>query len=69
MIHKVDFRIPQRELGNVDVEFDVYTDTTKLGTLKVSRGDIEWVPRDFTYGHKLKWKEFDVLMKQQEKES
>jgi hypothetical protein len=64
MTHKVAFKVPERELGNVDVEFYVSLGKSKLGTLKVSKGDVEWVPKDFTYGHKLKWKDFDIVMKE-----
>jgi len=69
MSHKVTFSIPERELGREDVEFKINFKGAKVGTLKVSKGTLVWVPKDHTYGHKIGWKDFDVLMKEQLKES
>lgn len=68
MAHKVTFRIPERELGREDVEFEISHAGSKVGTLKVSKGTMVWVPKDFTYGHIIGWKDFDILMKEQPKE-
>lgn len=62
--HKVVFSVPERELGKADLEFKVKRDGFMLGTLKVSNGSIVWVPKDYKYGFKIGWKEFDEFMKQ-----
>lgn len=62
MEHNVKFTVPKRPLGNVDIEFDVKRDGKTLGTLKVSKGDVEWRPRNFQYGFHLDWDELDSLM-------
>jgi len=62
MTHHVILKMPERDLGNADVAFRVRRDGTALGTLKVSKGAVVWVPRDCTYGKKLTWSEFDSLM-------
>ncbi len=67
--HKVIFNIPERELGNADIEFKVKKNGTVFGTLKVSKGKIEWVSKDHTYGRKLSWNEFDALMKESDEET
>lgn len=63
MSHNVRFTVPERPLGKVDIEFDVKRDGAMLGTLKVSKGSVEWRPRGYTFGFHLDWSEFDGLMK------
>ena len=36
-----------------------------LGTLKVSKGSVEWGPKNFTYGFHLDWEKFDQLMQKE----
>jgi hypothetical protein len=67
-IHNIKFSIPERELGREDVEFKVSLGGSRVGTLKVSKGTLVWVPKDHTYGHKINWTDFDALMKNQKKE-
>jgi len=64
MAHEVYFTIPNRKLERSDVEFDVYMDEDKLGTLKVSKGTIVWFPANTIYGHRLGWAGFDKLMQE-----
>ncbi len=61
-MHNVKFTIPQRDLGRADIKLDVNTRGTKLGTLKISKGALVWVPKDHTYGRKLAWMDFGTLM-------
>lgn len=58
MAHNVTFSIPDRELGNADLEFKVKKNNAMFGTLKVSRGSIVWVPKDHTHGVKMNWGQF-----------
>ena len=57
--HNVKFSVPERELGNADIEFYIKKNNQKFGTLKISKGALVWVPRDHTYGHKVGWAKFD----------
>lgn len=59
--HEVSFTVPERPVGNVDIEFTVQRNGAKLGTLKISKGGLEWVPKDHTYGYHVKWQDFDDL--------
>jgi hypothetical protein len=63
MAHDVSFAIPSRDLGRADVEFHVKEGGTKLGTLAVSKGAVVWFPKDFSYGFKMRWSDFDLLMR------
>ncbi len=65
MKHEVKFSIPERDLGNADIEFAVSGDGSRIGTLQISRGAIVWFPSGNSYGHKISWKEFDRMMVQQ----
>jgi hypothetical protein len=64
MAHNVTFSIPERELGRADVEFKISNGGSKIGTLKVSKGTVVWLPKDHSYGYKMGWKDFDDLMRE-----
>jgi hypothetical protein len=51
--HEVKFVVPERPLGKADIEFNVSKNTRKLGTLKVSKGAVVWIP---TYKKKIEYK-------------
>jgi len=63
MKHDVNFTLPMRALGKADIEFQVWGDGTKLGTLRVSKGALVWFPKDHKKGHKISWGSFDTLMR------
>ena len=44
--HVVRVSQPTRELVNSDVTFEIYSDAQKLGTLLVSKGTVDWFPRN-----------------------
>ncbi len=61
--HKVALRLPAKLILAKDVEFDVKSDAKKLGTLLVSKGNIEWVPANHSVRKKrLSWEKFAELM-------
>ena len=66
-MHKVTFTLPERELGKADIEVKVRHNKVMLGTLKVSKGSLVWVPRDEQKGHKINWVNFDKYMQTQDK--
>ncbi len=63
--HEVKFVVPERPLGRADVEFAVKKDGIGVGRLKVSNGNIVWVPKGNTYGYRMSWDTFDSLMQGQ----
>lgn len=67
-MHNVKFVIPERDLGNADIQFNVKGSAGKVGTLKISKGSIVWIPKDKSYGFKIGWKKFDELMQQQKRQ-
>ena len=61
MAYKVRFMLPQRELGNSDVSFSAYENGHLVGELLVSKGAVEWRPRDSQHSYKLNWNRFDTV--------
>jgi hypothetical protein len=62
--HDVRFTIPERKLGNADIEFAVYSDQERLGALKISKGAIVWCPANKKRGFILGWDAFDGVMRE-----
>jgi len=63
--HDVRFTLPERRLGNSDIEFTVYSDDERLGILKVSKGAVVWRSANKKLGHVLNWDAFDRIMRQE----
>ena len=63
--HTVQLRIPRQiEVQNTDIEVDVYSNDSKLGTLKISKGSIDWTPSGNHVNHVvMPWEDFADLMK------
>jgi len=72
MAHEVKFSIPERELGNVQIEFRVrkgkHSKAAVIGTFKASKGKVVWRPGGSAKGHMLKWERLGSLMKTYGKE-
>lgn len=62
--HDVRFTIPERRLGNADIEFTVYSNDDRLGVLKVSKGALVWSPVNKKRGYVLGWDAFDRAMQE-----
>lgn len=60
--HDVRFTVPERTLGNSDIEFAVYSDDERLGLLKVSKGAVVWRHANKKLGRVMGWAAFDRLM-------
>lgn len=62
--HEINMSIPPKLILNKDAEFEIFSDGSKLGTLKISRGSIEWCLANHQYGYHLEWEEFDKVMRE-----
>jgi hypothetical protein len=51
-------KMPRFLIGGNDVFFEVKEDEVKIGDLRVSQGNLHWVPTGHTYGHTLEWRQF-----------
>ena len=62
--HEINMTIPSKLVLNKDAEFEIYSDGAKLGTLKISRGTIEWLPSNHQSGYHFSWEDFDIIMRE-----
>ena len=53
--HEIYMTMPTKIVLNKDTDFDIYSDGKMLGTLKISKGSIEWRSANLTYGYHLSW--------------
>ena len=66
--HDVSFEIPQKFVLAKDVVFDIRSNGSKLGSLLVSKGNIEWVPANNSVKkRRLSWEKFAQLMESEGK--
>ncbi len=63
-MHDIFMAMPEKVVLNKDVVFDVYSNKSKLGTLKISKGSVEWAPTNFARGFHLVWEQFDRVMRE-----
>ena len=56
--------MPVVTVGKSDVIFQVKRGRNKLGRLRVSRGNIVWLPKGYTYGYALDWDKLGEVAEQ-----
>lgn len=52
------------EVANSDLRVAVTSDDAKLGELRLSRGTIDWVPKNYSTGVSMTWEQFDRMMRE-----
>lgn len=63
MAHEVRARIDTKVIARKDLEIVVKQDGGKLGTLLISKGNIEWLPRGrYVHKKRLSWERFAALI-------
>jgi len=68
MAHQVYLNLSEKIVLHKDVEVEVKVDGAKLGTLLISKGNIEWLPVGNSVNkHRLSWVKFAELMEIQGK--
>ena len=62
MAYSVSIRVPELEVLNSDVEFDIRQDDEKLGELHISKGNAEWWPSgNSVNSYQLDWPKLAYL--------
>jgi hypothetical protein len=61
--HDVYGNLPFALLGKKDAVFEIYEDGKKLGTITMSKGSIEWYPKNAKLPYSFSWSEFDKMIK------
>lgn len=65
MAHEVKVRIADQFVLHKDIAFEVKRDKRKLGTVLISKGNIEWLPAgNYVHKKRLPWSKFAELMDQ-----
>jgi hypothetical protein len=68
--HDVSFEIPQKFVLSKNVVFEIKSNNSKLGSLLISKGNIEWVPANNSVKkRRLSWERFAILMETEGKEA
>lgn len=63
MAHEITLDIATKFILHKDVKIEVKNDEGKLGTLLVSKGNIEWLPKgNHVNKNRLTWTKFAELM-------
>ncbi len=64
MSHDISCTLPEHSLGKVDAIFKVKKNGEVLGTLKISKGSLDWTPRghELENPYQLNWTKFDKLI-------
>lgn len=66
MAHEVSLNLNEKFVLHKDVKIEVKADSAKLGTLLISKGNIEWLPVGNSVNkHRLSWRKFAELMEAQ----
>lgn len=59
MAYGVRFTLPERKLDHADVEFKVFRNGGRFGTLGISKGAVMWWSRNARKGSRMPWVEFE----------
>jgi hypothetical protein len=63
MAHEVNATFHKKVVGNKDIEVNVKKDGSKLGTLLISKGNIEWLPSPKSVKRsRFSWRKFAAIM-------
>lgn len=63
MAHDVRVKLNTAVVRSKNLEVIVKTGTGKLGTLLVSKGNLEWLPKgNYVNKRRLSWKQFAAVM-------
>lgn len=62
MAYDVTLKTAAFDVANKDIAFGIKQNGSVLGHLLISKGGVEWVPKDHEKGRHLKWTEFAEKM-------
>lgn len=66
--HEVKVDLQSKLVQRQDIKIEVKKDSNKLGTILISKGNIEWLPSgNHVNKHRLTWTQFAELMVEQGK--
>jgi len=61
--HEVNLNLHTKVVAHKDVELEVRSDGAKLGTLLISKGNVEWLPANNSVRkYRMSWEKFAAFM-------
>jgi hypothetical protein len=60
--HDISISIPAKPIKNVDVTIVIKSGSRKLGTLRVSKGSLDWVSGGAQKAHRIRWEDAAKLL-------
>lgn len=60
--HDISISIPAKPIKNVDVTIVIKSGSRKLGTLRVSKGSLDWVPGRAQKARRIWWEDAAYLL-------
>jgi hypothetical protein len=60
--HTIFFELPSVELGKVDSKIHIKKDGKQFGTITISKGDLEWFPKNAKKPYKIRWTILDKII-------
>jgi hypothetical protein len=61
--HSIFFELTEVELGKVDSKIHIKKDGKQFGTIKISKGDLEWYPSNAKLPYKVSWSVLDKIIR------
>ncbi len=65
--HTIYMKQPRDRIMNADIEFTVKENGRKLGELHISKGNVQWIPKNGRITKKIRWSQFAKLMNEYSK--
>lgn len=61
-IHKIEMSQPSKTVLYSDITFGIYSGGKKLGSVRISKGTIDWAPSRSRTFKKMTWERFASIM-------
>jgi hypothetical protein len=62
--HNIYFEVPTCELGKTDIFFHIQKDEEKFGTITISKGNLQWYPKNSKKPYTMSWSAFDKIIRE-----
>jgi hypothetical protein len=61
-VHKIEMSQPAKAVLHSDITFDILSDGQKLGSMRISKGSIDWTPKGKHAAKSITWERFAAAM-------
>jgi hypothetical protein len=63
--HKIEISQPPKSVLHSDIVFTIWSDATKLGELKISKGSADWRPANKRQAKRVPWERLAQLLNEE----